>query len=84
MNKIILKFEEWLVDQQYREDSIGDLARVPGIQNIDPSLSKRKLDEHRNWADTIIRMDQSGYIYAFNVAWQEFLLAKQAVEDSPK
>jgi hypothetical protein len=29
-------------------------------------------------------MDQPGYIYAFNDAWQEFLLAKQAVENSPE
>ena len=77
-----LKFEEWLINQQYREDSIGNLSRVPGMRNVEPSVPKRKLDEHRNWADTIIRMDHPGYIYAFNKAWQEFLLAKQAAEDA--
>jgi hypothetical protein len=82
VKKIILKFEDWLNDQQYREDSIGDLARLPSIQNIEPSISKRKLDEHKDWADTIIRMDQPGYIFVFNEAWQEFLLAKQAAEDA--
>jgi hypothetical protein len=80
----MLKFEDWLIDHQYREDTIGDLARVPGMQTIEPTISKRKLDEHRNWANTIIQMDQPGYIYAFNDAWQEFLLAKQAVENSPE
>jgi hypothetical protein len=54
------------------------------MQTIEPTISKRKLDEHRNWANTIIQMDQPGYIYAFNDAWQEFLLAKQAVENSPE
>jgi hypothetical protein len=82
MNKMTLKFEEWLVDQQYREDSIGNLARVPGMHNVEPGILKRKLDEHKNWADIIIRMEQPGYIYTFNKAWQEFLLAKQATEDA--
>jgi hypothetical protein len=40
------------------------------------------LDEHKDWADTIIRMDQPGYIFVFNEAWQEFLLAKQAAENA--
>jgi hypothetical protein len=80
--KIMLKFEEWLIDQQYREDSIGDLARVPGMQNLDPNISTRKSDEHRNWVETIIRMDQPGYIFVFNKAWQEYILAKQAAADA--
>lgn len=83
MKKIMLKFEEWLIDQQHREDSIGDLARVPGMQTLDPAISARKSDEHKNWVETIIRMEQPGYIFIFNDAWQEFLLARQAAEDTP-
>jgi hypothetical protein len=81
--KIILRFEEWLNDQQYRDDLIGNLARVPGIQAIDPSVSNRRFDEHKGWVDTIIRLEEPGFIFVFNDAWQEFLLAKKAAEDSP-
>jgi hypothetical protein len=48
------KFEEWLVDQQYREDLIGDLARLPVMQNSDQKISRRKPDEHKDWADIVI------------------------------
>jgi hypothetical protein len=80
---MILRFEEWLIDQQYREDLIGDLARVPGMQDINHKSSRRKPDEHKNWANIVIRIADPGHIAVFNEAWQEFLLAKQAAKDSP-
>lgn len=83
MNKIILKFEDWLIEQQDREDLIGELARVPGVLTINPALLKRKYDEHKIWVDTIIRMEQPKYIFVFNDAWQEYILAKQAAADAP-
>ena len=83
MNKIILKFEDWLIDQQYREDVIGDLARVPSMQNIDHKVSRRKTDEHKDWTEIVIRIADPGYIAVFNEAWQEFLLAKLAAKDTP-
>lgn len=79
---MVLRFEEWLIDQQYREDRIGDLARVPDMQNIDHKRSRRKPDEHKNWADIVIGIAESGHIAVFNQAWQEFLLARQAAEGS--
>ena len=75
-------FGEWLVDQQYREDLVGDLARLPIMQNSDQMLSGRKRTEHNNWADIVIAIPQSGYVFVFNDAWQEFLLAKQAAADA--
>ena len=80
---MLLKFEEWLINQQSREDLIGDLARVPSMYDVNHTSSRRKPDEHKNWADIVIRIAQPEYIAVFNDAWQEFLLAKQAVKDSP-
>jgi hypothetical protein len=77
-----LKFEEWLFDQQYRDDLIGDLARVLSMQNIDRKPSRRKSDEHKNWVEIVIGIAEPGYIAVFNEAWQEFLLAKQSAEDT--
>lgn len=68
--------------QQYREDLIGDLARVPSLQNINHEVSRRKPDEHKNWVDLVIRITEPGHIAVFNEAWQEFLLARQAAKDS--
>jgi hypothetical protein len=79
---MFIKFGEWLVDQQYREDLIGDLARLPIMQNSDQKSSRRKPNEHNIWADIVIGISQPGYIPVFNDAWQEYLLAKQAAADS--
>jgi hypothetical protein len=76
-------FEEWLIDQQNRVDLIGNLARLPRMQKIDRINSRGKRDEHKNWADIVIRIAEPGYIDVFNEAWQEFLLEKQAATDSP-
>ena len=81
--EIILRFDEWLINQQDREDLIGDLARIPGVQNIDQKISKRKADEHKNWADIVIGIAEPEYIDVFNEAWQEFLLAKKVAKDTP-
>ncbi len=80
---MILRFEEWLTHQQNREDLIGDLARVLKMQDSDHKLSRRKPDEHKSWADIVIRIAEPGHIAVFNEAWQEFLLAKQVAKDSP-
>lgn len=78
-----LKFEEWLTGQHHREDSIGDLARVLSISNLAHKVSRRKSNEHKSWVDIILSIPEPGYIYVFNEAWQEFLLAKQSAGDSP-
>ena len=79
---MVIRFGEWLVDQQYRQDLIGNLARLPIIHLGDQKSSRRKPNEHNIWADIVIGISQPGYIPVFNDAWQEFLLAKQAAEDS--
>jgi hypothetical protein len=79
---MFVRFEEWLVGQQYREDLIGNLARLPSMQNVDRQPSRRKPDEHKNWADIVIGISEPGYIAVFNQAWQEFLLEKQEANDS--
>jgi len=77
-----LKFGQWLANQQYREDLIGDLARVLCMKNIDDKPQKRRYDEHKIWVDIVVGITEPGYIAVFNKAWQEFLLAKQSVIDS--
>lgn len=79
---MILKFEEWITNQQSREDLIGNLARDPNMQNIEHKPSRRYFDEHKIWADIVIGMADTGYVDVFNEAWQEFLLAKQAAKES--
>jgi len=82
VKKIILRFEEWLINQQHREDLIGDLARVPGMQNIEHRATRRRPDEHKNWVEIVIKLTEPGYVAVFNEAWQEFLLAKQTAKES--
>ena len=79
---MFVRFEEWLANQQYREDFIGDLARLPSMQNIDRRPSRRKHNEHKNWAEIVIGIAEPGYITVFNEAWQEFLMEKEAAADS--
>lgn len=79
---MILTFGDWLINQQTRQDSIGELARVSGLQNPEIKLSRRKIDEHKNWATLVVNNVSPGYIEVFNEAWQEFLLAKQAATSS--
>jgi hypothetical protein len=79
---MVLRFEEWLINQEYREDLIGDLARVLSMQNTDRKPARRKSDEHKNWVEIVIGIAEPGYIAVFNEAWQEFLLAKQSAKDT--
>jgi hypothetical protein len=79
---MILKFEEWLIHQQDREDFVGDLARALVASEIIIKPSGRRTDEHKNWADLVIGMAQPEHVATFNVAWQEFLLQKQATIES--
>lgn len=80
----MLTFADWLISQQYRQDAIGELARVSGLQNPEIKPSRRKSDEHKNWANLVVNIPSPGHIEVFNEAWQEFLLAKQAAKSSPE
>jgi hypothetical protein len=77
-----MKFEEWLIAQQSRQDLIGDLARVLSSHNGAEPVSRRKPDEHRVWADIVIRNASPDHVVIFNDAWQEFQLAKEATRES--
>ena len=79
---MILTFEDWLMNQQYRKDPIGELARVPDLQNPEIKPSRRKSDEHKSWATIVVNIASPGIVEVFNEAWQEFLLAKQAAKNS--
>ena len=79
---MVLRFDEWLINQQQREDLIGALARAPSMYDAIHKTTRRKQDEHKNWADIVIKIADPDYIAVFNEAWQEFLLAKQAANDS--
>lgn len=83
VKQMVLRFEAWLIDQQDREDFIGDLARVPSMQNVVHKTSRRQTDEHKDWADIVTDIKEPGHIAIFNEAWQEFLLAKQIAADHP-
>lgn len=75
-------FERWLMNQQHRNDLVGELARIPDLQKPEFKTSRRKSDEHKTWATLVINNISPGYIEVFNEAWQEFLLAKQAAKSS--
>ncbi len=78
---MVLKFEEWLLNQQNRKDLIGDLARAMATREANQHPPRRKADEHKRWADIIIRSDEPTHIAIFNDAWQEYLTAKLTAED---
>jgi len=74
-----LKFEDWLSGQQNRGDHIGDFARLLSEVDLPQKKSRQKWDEHKGWTDIVVRRIAPDYIPVFNLAWQEFLLAKADV-----
>ena len=75
-----LKFDEWLIEQRNRDDFIGTFARELNIEELDRKLQRRKYNEHACWVDIVIEMQEPEYVSTFNLAWQEFLLEKVAIE----
>lgn len=71
-------FEIWLVEQQTRQDEIGEFACFWGRQDTLTTIPKRYADEHKRWAYLVSRVASPGHIAIFNAAWQEFLLAREA------
>lgn len=80
---MVLKFDAWLSDQQSRDDEIGALARMPGMQGHELKESKRAIDEHQVWVNIVIGIPDRRHVPVFNDAWQEFLVAKQDANDIP-
>lgn len=67
-------FEHWLLKQKERQDRIGGLARA--ISRIeDDHFPRRKFDEHKKWADLMIRHGLPEHVPAFNQAWREYKTA---------
>ncbi|MBK8129054.1 MAG: hypothetical protein IPK53_08980 [bacterium] len=58
--KMGLLFRDWLTDQRDRQDGIGDLARNFALEDVTKKLSGRKSDEHKSWADAVIKSDILG------------------------
>jgi hypothetical protein len=52
------------------------------MADIDKKFSGRGSDEHKNWAEVVIEVNEPGYIAIFNDAWQEFQLARKAAKDA--
>lgn len=67
-------FKQWLFKQTERQDPIGKLARAMA-QVEDDSTPQRRSDEHKKWADLVIRHGQPEHIRAFNNAWREYQTA---------
>ena len=73
-----LTFEDWLAAQHHREDSIGAFARGLKVDRLDEKSKKGKQNEHTIWVNIVLDMRQQEYVTTFNIAWQEFLVAKEA------
>jgi uncharacterized protein YozE (UPF0346 family) len=73
-----LTFKQWLFNQKERKDKIGKFARA--MLKVDFSFvrSRKRWDEHKQWASIVTRQGKQEHIFAFNQAWHEY----QAVEKS--
>ena len=79
-NNIIINFQNWLNEQQDRDDLIGELARLPQMQNVEHKETRPKKNEHKNWVDVVITIADPSHRDAFNDAWQEYILYREKVE----
>ena len=77
-----MKFKEWLNDQRHRNDAVGALAQATKDVSQVPLARGRQQDEHKKWAEFLTRNGTWRHVVAFNDAWQEFLLAKEAAGES--
>lgn len=75
-----LTFETWLAAQHEREDFVGAFARGLNVENLDERFKRGKQNEHSNWVNIVLSMQQPAYVTTFNVAWQEYLVEKAAFE----
>ena len=77
--KTVSKFKQWLQDQKEREDSVGRLAQALADKEVRFYSRRRRRDEHKKWADIVIRHGRREFIPVFNEAWTEY---QQTVETS--
>ena len=77
-----MRFREWLKQQRDRKDRIGRFARALGDRDVKRYSRRRKPDEHRKWANIVVRYGTRAHRQAFNDAWREFQKAKARLEKS--
>jgi hypothetical protein len=75
-----LTFKRWLFNQKDRQDEIGKLARAMLKVDFSYVRSKRKRDEHKQWAGIVTRHGKQEHIFAFNRAWNEYQAVEEAIE----
>jgi hypothetical protein len=71
-----LTFQSWLSDQDHRQDAVGQLARYLGDRGDNYLPGRRKMDEHKKWADIISWQGKPEYVISFNQAWREYQASK--------
>ncbi|MCA9998401.1 MAG: hypothetical protein KDE56_21710 [Anaerolineales bacterium] len=75
--QVELTFKAWLLKQTERKDAIGKLAQAMSKMEY-TYTPRRKNDEHKKWADIITRHGEVRHVVAFNQAWREYQIAKEA------
>jgi uncharacterized protein YozE (UPF0346 family) len=77
-----LTFKHWLFNQKDRKDDIGKFARA--MLKVDFSFvqSKRRWDEHKQWAGIVTRQDKQEHVFAFNRAWREYQSVEKTMESA--
>lgn len=77
-----MEFYNWLAKQRSRQDRIGAFARA--LSDVDTerltrkNSGRRKKDDHKRWADIVVRRNNPNLIVWFNAAWNEFCAAREA------
>ena len=72
------RFKKWLQQQKERQDRIGRFARTLGDKEVVARSRRRRPDEHKNWADIVVRHGRQEFILIFNEAWSEYQKAAGA------
>lgn len=75
-----LTFKRWLFNQKDRQDEIGKFARAMLKVDFSFSRSKRRWDEHKQWAGIVTRQGKQEHISAFNRAWNEYQSVEETME----
>lgn len=77
-----MEFYNWLAKQRDRQDRIGAFARA--LSDVDTERLKkkrsgrRKKDDHKRWADIVVRRNNPNLVAWFNDAWNEFINIQEA------
>ena len=75
--KKVSQFKLWLQAQTDREDRVGRFAQALADKEVRFYSRQRRRDEHKKWADIVIRHGRREFIPVFNEAWAEFEETKE-------